>query len=361
MDSNLAFKFDLEYFDENEQEMHETLKRAVNLLCDHASHPSILFNNQDIFDAFIFVGKAINNYDIDFQIFNSKNIGEFISNLNFYLHAKRNEIQFNLAKELEKLDKVKKLASRAQKKYAQNEKHVVALGYSFFLSMVLFRNSNEVFVEFLKKDGLNSLASFISDEMFLKEIKNVTINDPTNKPIGFIDYLVLNFAHISTKTLHEFNKQWTDLDLFNKLLNIVKIDNSLRFHIYLTIVNIAEKKQFSNLIDIEFLVKNITQLLLQAKRDFNSGDFHRFKRQIYINGKLHVCDIHSVKDVKSINISIKVLLECLSKLLVEDKIKAEVYFKLDLKDCVKAFLSKGKFFFNFFQSKIFGFLKCKSN
>ena len=342
MSSDSMFKFDLGYLDENLEEFRETLKKAVDHLSKCSNEPSKIFYEETYYDAFMFIGKAVHNYDVDFDIFSSKSIGIFLSNLNTYIYENRNEIKFDLENELVLLGKVKKRVERAKKKYAKNEKRVNALGNSFFLSMVLLRNSFEIFEEFLMNDGLKSLTNFIGDEQFIKENKKVILNDPTSKPFGLLDYIILNLAHISTKTLNKFKSKWKELEVVNKLLNVVKIDNSCFLHVYLTIVNLStDFKQVENLIDLDTFAKRITQLLLQAKRDFSNDDFNRFTRQIHFNGKILECEIHSVKDEKSISISLKVLFDCLSKILVNDKKKADIYFRLNLKDCFKTFLTKG--------------------
>ncbi len=344
MSSNSIFKFDLGHLDENLDEFRDTLNTAVDHLNKIANEPEKIFNNVALYDAFLFIGKALHNFDVDFKIFSSKNIGMFISKLNFYIFEIRNEIRFDLANELVNLGRVKKRVERAKKKYENNERIVNALGNSFFLSMVLLRNSYDVFKEYLNEGGLKSLVQFIGDEEFVKANKKVNLNDPTENSFGLIDYIILNLAHLSTKTLNDFKDQWKNLDVTNKLLNIVKIESSWFTHVYLTIVNVSnclDQKQLETLIDLSNFVKTITQLLLKAKRDFSNEDFNRFTRQVFINGNLIETEIHSVKDEKNVSISIKVLLDCISKILISDKQKADIYFRLNLKDCFKEFLEKG--------------------
>jgi len=344
MSSNSIFKFDLSHLDENLDEFRDTLNTAVDHLNKIANEPEKIFSNVALFDAFLFIGKAIHNFDVDFKIFSSKNIGMFISKLNFYIFEIRNEIRFDLANELVNLGRVKKRVERAKKKYENNERIVNALGNSFFLSMVLLRNSYDVFKEYLNEGGLKSLVQFIGDEEFIKANKKVNLNDPTENSFGLIDYIILNLAHLSTKTLNDFKDQWKNLDVTNKLLNIVKIESSWFTHVYLTIVTVSnclDQKQLETLIDLSNFVKTITQLLLKAKRDFSNEDFNRFTRQVFINGNLIETEIHSVKDEKNVSISIKVLLDCISKILISDKQKADIYFRLNLKDCFKEFLEKG--------------------
>jgi len=353
MSSNSIFKFDLGHLDENLDEFRDTLNTAVDHLNKIANEPEKIFNNVALYDAFLFIGKALHNFDVDFKIFSSKNIGMFISKLNFYIYEIRNEVRFDLVNELLNLGRVKKRVERAKKKYENNERIVNALGNSFFLSMVLLRNSHDVFKEYLNEGGLKSLVQFIGDEEFIKVNRKVKLNDPTENSFGLIDYIILNLANISTKYLNDFKNQWKDLDVTNKLLNIVKIESSSLLHACLTIVNISDQKQLETLIDLSNFAKTITQLLLKAKRDFSNEDFNRFTRQVFINGKLIETEIHSVKDEKNISISIKVLLDCISKILVSDKQKADIYFRLNLKDCFKEFLGKGSYMFFFHINLLF--------
>ena len=139
------YKFDLGHLDENLIEFRETLNKAIDHLSKNSNEPSMIFKEEDSYDAFMFLGKAIHNFDVDFGFFSSKNIGSFLSSLNFYIYEKRAEIKFDLANELILLGKVKKRVEKAKRKYAKNEKLVNSLGNSFFLSMVLLRNSYEIY------------------------------------------------------------------------------------------------------------------------------------------------------------------------------------------------------------------------
>ena len=96
MSSNSIFKFDLDHLDENLEEFRGTLNTAVDHLSKIANEPSKIFNNLALYDAFLFIGKALHNFDVDFKLFSSKNIGMFISKLNFYIYLQNLSISGDL-------------------------------------------------------------------------------------------------------------------------------------------------------------------------------------------------------------------------------------------------------------------------
>ena len=63
--------------------------------------------------------------------------------------------------------------------------------------------------------------------------------------------------------------------------------------------------------------------------------------QILFKSKSFDYQVHRMKGVNSIYTSVVLLLDCLSKLAVNDKIKNDLYFEFDLKDCLKTLLTKG--------------------
>ena len=96
-----------------------------------------------------------------------------------------------------------------------------------------------------------------------------------------------------------------------------------------------------------FVIDTIAKYLNKCKQDFETGKFFRLQQQIVFRGGLQLdCLVHFAKIDNSATMSgIHGLLECLFNLSVNDKLKSDIYFKNDMKNCFKTILQKGSLVF----------------
>ena len=332
MAQNLKFEFDLSYLEEHKDDIDATLAKAISYLNENCDIPDTIFQNNILYNAFMYTGKTLYNFAVDIETLPLEKLAIFMSKLGTHLYKHRYEF------------KPSEKAKIKQEKLLKYNKLIDILGCMLFSTLVLAKNSNRFYNSFIVNNGLKMFISYLNEENFIKKHLKLTIKDLTEKEFGLVDNFVLNITNLSVKYSDEHAKIWTDLDVVNVLLKIANLHRSSKLHVDISIVNITRRETIGDYINVNAFITCISRLLHRAEHDFNDKDYNRLKRQIYLNGKFLEYDIHSVKDEKGVTISIKVLLECLKKILINDKLKGDAYFGLNIKSCIEAFFLHGNSF-----------------
>ena len=321
-------------FSENLEKLEEELTKAIDFL-NRLDSPSKMFNGTIGFNYFIFIGKAIfysYKYDIDFEIFLRKKFEIFIANLMEYLFKINNQLDFGIRK----LD-----AHNSQQALNINEKRILGLSFTLYITNILIKVSNEFCVKFLLKNGLRAHLLFIRDKDFVQK-NQVTMISLLSGDSYLIDQFLLNISSMCKKTCDEYKWLWSYLDSKNVLLNLTKYKESTWFLAYISIADIVTDKQIENFDDFHNILHRITKLLQECKNDFNFNSFNRVKLEIIFNGKTIDCEVHNIKEANCANsYAIKDLIVCLYKFSINEKIKPRLYFGYDLKNCLNMFITKG--------------------
>ena len=312
-------------------EVNAKLLKEVEHLNGYVSQPAKIFTHSDGYDAFIFIGKSVYNFEIDLNaLVAAKGFVDFLANLTLYMFEARNTLNFNIDVD----------PHEAEHANDVNEKHIQALSYLLYITNKLENASSEFRVQFVLKQGLKGYMGFLGDDKFVHANKQTGIVDPSENPIDLIDYIILNTDCLRS-TCDDHRQVWRDLNSFNILLKIAKAKASTLFDAYKTISYIVDDKQIeSSMNDMRTILKNISKLLVQCKSDFSDDLFDRQTIEIYFKGKPMACETQMYQD-EDISVKMIGLLECLYKLSVNDKIKSELYFKYDMKSCLRVFLEKG--------------------
>ncbi len=328
---SVNFKFNLTYFEENNQKLVETIHQAIDYLND-LNEPSKIFKFANRFNALIFIGKTIyHNLEISYGVFAAKHFDVFMAKLMLYLFEIHHELDLNIQIEPE----------RAEDSIDNDEKRILLLSYLLYIINIITRRSKDFCVQFVEHDGLKACLLFLSDDKFIRKNRNAKINNLTGFPLDLINYVTLNILNLSIKTCEYQREIWLDLESVKILLNAASVQKSALLNAYWSIVYIVSDQQIENLKDIYSIVNLLVRLLIQCNNDMTEDLFDREDRQIEFNGKILDIEVHVVKDENFVSTSLTGLLECLYKLSLNEKLKSEIYVKHDIKHCLKSFLSKG--------------------
>ena len=330
MDPNSASWISFKKVETRENKTDEKFAKAIDYVCYNLDEPSNLFSDVTCYNAFVYIVKAVHHTDVDFEIFLKTNFEKFITNLHMHFYEKRNDLNLNVNIDPHNAEHLTNL----------NEKRVTILGYLLYLTMILISRKREFCIQFID-NGLKVYIKCLNDDDFLLRNKHTKVNDLTGNPLGLLDYIILNLAHLSTNTCDEYKQIWSNLDSVSVLLKVANFKESTLFMSYTIISHVASDEQINNLGEIHSIVDVITKLLLRCRNDFRFNMFDRWKKSVHLNGQSFECDVHTIKDDNLVNTSIVSLLQGIYKLAVNEKMKNDLYFRRYITSCLKAFLKKG--------------------
>jgi hypothetical protein len=197
-------------------------------------------------------------------------------------------------------------------------------------------------IEFAQKQGLKAYLSFLNDEKFCQKNINTILVDFSDDPFGLLDFLALNLSSLSIKTADDLKQIWSSFDSVKILLNLAKLKSSTLSDAYTTLCYILDDKQIESLTEIHLIADLISGSLRKCSKDFDNNIDRRIKRQIIFKGKPINCSVQVFRSEANVDTSMIVLLESLYRLSVNDKLKNDIYFRCDMKNCFKSFLKNGK-------------------
>ena len=323
-------------FSENLGKLDEELIKAIDFL-NKIDSPTRIFSDIVAYNYFVFIGKAIfysYKLDIDFDIFLRKNFEVFIASLLDCLFKINSQLDFSPKIE----------AHNAQLATSVNEKRIIGLSFTLYVTNILIRVSDQFCVKFLLKNGLRAHMLFLEDSEFVKK------NQLTKISLLFgdfflLDQIVLNVASMSKKTCDEHKRIWFDLNAIGTLFRIAKCQEYTWFAAYMSIADLANDKQMDELTDIIYpILDKVVAQVVQCKVDFDANAFRRERLDIIFNGKSLECEVHAIKDpMCAHSYALKELVVCLYKFSIHEKLKHHMFYTYDVKNCLKVFIKKGKF------------------
>ena len=156
----MLFKFDQDYFLNNQLELNVTLHKALDFLKDYMNDASLICTetNGFCYSALIFIGKAIYVCDIDFSIFTVKDFEMVVFKLLIYLYEIRNELKFEIRVNL----------SNAEFAKDKHEMRLFALSYTLFIANRVSRFSANFCSRFVQIQGLKCYFLFLADKQFMR-------------------------------------------------------------------------------------------------------------------------------------------------------------------------------------------------
>ena len=124
-------------------------------------------------------------------------------------------------------------------------------------------------------------------------------------------------------------KLWVDLsssDILLKAAGLMKnTTNSFLAFLILLHTNAIDQVEKVN----EMLNNWLLNILAQCGNDFKTKNFIRFKYKVRLNDESIECECHLVQCDTFLYLSVGILLNCLSKLCVDNGLRRTVYFKME--------------------------------
>ena len=332
MSEATQFKFGLNYLEDDVKKTNVRLSRAISYLHNIKDLTRIFSDFSDGYSAFIFIGKSLERFaidihedDIDMDMFLRNEFVEIIAILLTYLYEIRYELDFNTDIDFDEAE------------YAndRNEKRIHVLNFLVFICFELEKNSLVFCDRLMDTQTLKVMLNFLNDEKYIK------LNENSEDFEGLIDSLVMNVFNLRF-TFRTHTQAWRDSNAVNILMKIGKLRESIQFVAHCTVAFIIDEIQIEKLPEMNALIYTLTRQLASCKRDFNENKFSRKWEKNYFNGTYLYYNSHNKDMGNSLYIPMIDLLQCLSKLSVNDNIRDDVYFNNGIKSCLIAFLSKGK-------------------
>ena len=330
------FNFELNFLRNNLTQVNEEIIRAIALL-KSLDNPSQIFEEKLLnYKAFIFLGKTIHYFEneISFELFNTNHFEIFLSNLLSYLYDINNELNFLIVTDSVNAEDAKSL----------NEMRVLVFSFLLYVTNIIVNHSREFCIEFVKQHGLKAYFKFLQNEKFIEKNKNTKIKDLTKNPLNLFDSIILNISSLCMRTCDDFKQIWIELDALNVLLKISKLQDSCSFDALMIVTWVVNDLEIDeNLSEISLIVEKIVKFIFKSANDFMMKLFNRLKYQMNFKGKILTGQIQSVEYKNSMYVSVVELINCIYKLSVNQKIKKDIYFKHEITNYLKIFLSKGNF------------------
>ena len=311
----------------NGNETNESIiSRCIDYLNKFSNDISKLFKDLNANDALQSIVSIIGRYEFNANWTESKGFETFLANLTNYFYQIRNDLNFDTNANIKNVELNKKL--------------VLTLANMMYMQNLIFRQSKKFCIEFVQKQGLKAYFSFLKDENFISKNKNTLLVDFSDDAFGLLDYLALNLSSLSFKTADDLKDIWSSFDPVKTLLNLAKIKESTLSDSYMALCQILDDKQIESLTEIHSIADLMSNSLKKCSKNFDNNE--RSKRQIIFKGKPIDCSVQVVTSDDNVSTSMIVLLECLYKLSVNDKLKNDIYFRCGMKDCFSTFITKGK-------------------
>jgi plasmid maintenance system killer protein len=125
---------------------------------------------------------------------------------------------------------------------------------------------------------------------------------------------------------------------YSVLINIAKLNESLKYNCYNAIIGIADDKQIEQLEEIQVFAKMQIEKLKALQAALVRGDLKRSPRQVFEHNKKYNIQAYSMSISDNTNTSVINIFTNMYKLAVNQKLRHEVYFKQEAKECMHTFL-----------------------
>jgi len=297
------------------------------LNCFVKDEPERIFSSDDneAFLALVFIAKniSVHKEQINFEIFLSNNFDATFTRLLMRLYEKRGELDFERGE-----------ASR---------RHVQVFTYLLFVINDTLLKSIKFCHLFVQNGGLSVCLLFLGDEQFITRNLQTKIAAfaPEISPARLADILTMIITNL-VMTCDTYKSKWSNLRAVEILLRIALLSPSSKFNVYTTIPFILNDEQIEfNNVEINSIIDVLVEMMANARREFDRGDFNRLSFQIVLKDRAQNFSIHFVRRNNGTEISLDYLLDCLFKLAVNDKVKEEIYFRGDMGKCLKTILERG--------------------
>ena len=284
--------------------------------------------------ALTFIGNSLDKFDIDIyendidiRLFDAEFV-QVLSKLLLYLYEIRHDLDFDVVIDLDLSDRPRDL----------NEKRIFTLNYVILISHELECNSLELYTQFVLKQGLKALLSFLDDDTFLKQNQCFLGDGDFSE---FVDSAAINLFNMRF-TCDELRHVWVDLNAVNVLAKIGRIKDSSKFISYATLLYVADDLQIETLKDIFLLAELLLAHLLKAKHRFEKNNVKRAWKKINFKGKLVAYQTLHINVGNSFKLSVVYILDCLYKLACNPKVKSKMYFMNEMKSCLRTIFYEGK-------------------
>ena len=331
-----AITLDLE--SSSDTEYRETVNRNIGSALDYLNEfqdAVLLINDQEAYEALFYIAKKLarSMLVVDLNLLVEKNCCELYSKLLLYLNFISSKLDFS--KDVVVLD-------NANTNTTLDERRTSIFGcITYSIYMILNKLMDCKFANrFQNNHGIDSLILFLKDTDFLNRNLNLNINPIGAGDIGIIDELVFCLEALS-QISDDFKQIWHELDAINVLFRVSSLKEAVYFNCYRTIANIANDQQLeeiSNINDTIFL--KLIEKFYKYTHNYRTHQIQLRNLKIFEDNKFKTITTHFISDKKGSKIPTYTILNCLYKLVLNDKLKLKLFYNTGFRENLKESLPK---------------------
>jgi hypothetical protein len=299
-----------------------------------------LFADKIAINAYLFIAKLIayESNCFDYTPFEEHNFEIFVSKLMTHFCGLRSELDF----EQQKAEMSMHLLVDQILENVEEIKNLV-LKCSIFITNLVPAHSVRFARNFPKVGGLKGYLEFLNDDEFVANNLDTKLLMWDKKETMLVEYCILNVGSLS-KHCEDQKRTWLRLNTVAILLKMSKLKPSFKYLSYTGITNVADDEQIEQLEEIQDYAEMQVDRLQKLHNSLISTHFKRDVRQIFENNLKYDCEMLTLVLPNNISTSIYNILQGLYKLSINNKMKDDIFFKLNAKEYLKTFLVKGNIY-----------------
>ena len=326
MIDSMNFSFDNIF---NQTKHDQKLDSAISYLDTLQNSKKQILDDESAYKALFYIGKTVQFTDVN--VFSKKNCEKIFSHVLQEL--------FKINKKLDFKKFTIDTTDQCRADLTKNDRRISIFAFLLYTTNKIIHKSIEFSINLAKQGGLKAFVQFLSCDSFVKNALNVTVDDfSLKKPFGLLDYLILNMAAMSVDYEENLDK-WNEFDTVDILLTVAKIKQSTEFNAFVAVVNISNDKQIESLQEIRSFSLRLCVLLKECSEHFKEKRFNRQKRQfVDASGLIKDYWVHCELINLEFSVTLKVILEGLYRLSINDTMRQHIYFENNLKDSLKSVL-----------------------
>ena len=295
-----------------------SVKGPVKLIDDVSAYEKMRFLEQQV--------NARENSDlIEWSLFTDNNWPEQLAEILFYLYEISDELNFSV-------DPIE--VARTLDTPNLNNRRKNTLFYSLNILNTILSKSLAFGLKFNQTCGLDALFFMLKDASLCQKILASKIN-------AMFKTICANLNLLS-RVCEESLKKWASLDALKILLETIHNFPSAKLTVCQTILYIASDKELENHAEIKSCIEIHVELLEKCASEFRAKNFRREVKEFFADDHSNSIEKHEVHMVKAYEpagyLTVTSILRAFYRLVLNDKIRVELYFKHDLKHTLKALL-----------------------
>lgn len=311
------------------------ITKLVDLLVNNhhvETTSSKIFNNSSIYVALIHLGKIIAYLpnQIDYSLFEVKNFQTFIASGLLELFEFRHELNFNINFDPDEAEDAKFL----------NEKRIITLSYLLFITAKLVYYSDKFSEQMVYGNGLKNHLIFLTDECFIRTNYLSTLYNLSGV-YNLFDQINLNILNMGIK--FKDKKLWIETNCNAILLKASHLNrnNTNSMITYLIVLHTNTHEELEKFSEKDLIKDWLLNIISHCESDFRTKNFNRAKFRLRFYNESIEFESQYVQCCSYLHLSVGFLLNCLTKLCLNDETRKYVFSKLE--PVLKEILLNGNF------------------